>query len=69
MTYIVLDPAYTCSRAVPTISLTGGGAAVGVDDADLVVHQLDLGELRVVGEERLADGGVERVHRAVAEPG
>ncbi len=44
----------------------GGGAAVAVDDADLVVDEFHLLELRVEADERAAQRGVERVHGAVA---
>ena len=43
----------------------GGGAGAGVDDADLVVDQLHLAEPGIVPLERLAEGAVEGVHRAV----
>src|SRR5918995_3761751 len=42
------------------------GAVVLVEDADLVVGQLDLGQVRVAVGDRLAQGPVQRVHRAVA---
>ena len=42
------------------------GAVVRVEDPDLVVGQLDLGEVRVQLADRLAKRLVERVHRAVA---
>ena len=37
-----------------------------VEDADLVVGQLDVGEMRVTVDDRAAQRLVERVHRAVA---
>ena len=44
----------------------GPGAVVLVEDAHLVVGQLDVGELRVAGADRGAQGLVEGVNRAVA---
>ena len=44
----------------------GAGAVVLVEDADLVVGQLDVGEVRVQLGDRRAQGPVERVDRAVA---
>ena len=43
----------------------GGGAGLGVDDADLVVDQLHLGQVRKGAVQGLAQGGVEGVDRAV----
>ena len=42
------------------------GAVGFVEDADLVVGQLDLGQVRVAVGDRAAQGLVERVDRAVA---
>ena len=42
---------------------------LAVEDADLVVHQVDGVELRVEGAERLAQSGVQGVDRAVAVGG
>src|ERR1700755_45635 len=46
----------------------GGGAraALPAEDADLVVGQRDALQLRVAGQQRLAQGVVERVDRPVA---
>ena len=46
-----------------------GGRRDAVEDADLVVDQADVVEPRVERPERLAQGGVERVDRAVAVAG
>ena len=54
------------SRLSMTTRTRGGGAGVGVDDADLVVDQLHLGEVGRMPHQRLPQGGVEGVHRAVA---
>ena len=42
------------------------GAVVGVEDADLVVGQLDVGQVRVELADRVAERPVERVHGPVA---
>ena len=42
------------------------GALVLVEDAHLVVHQVDVAEVRVLAHDRQAQGVVERVHGAVA---
>ena len=42
------------------------GAVVGVEDPDLVVDQLDLGQVRMQLADRVAERAVERVDRAVA---
>ena len=44
----------------------GAGAVVLVEDPDLVVGQLDVGQVRVAVGDRAAQGAVERVDRAVA---
>ena len=44
----------------------GGGGRFAVDDADLVIDKVHVGEVREVAVEGLAQGGVEGVHRAVA---
>ena len=44
----------------------GAGALVLVEDAHLVVDELDVGQLRILPRDRLAQRGVERVDRAVA---
>src|SRR4051794_2966580 len=43
----------------------GGGPGPGVDDADLVVNELHLSESREVPFERLAQGPIEGIDRAV----
>ena len=44
----------------------GAGAVVGVEDPDLVVDELDVGEMRMQLADRVAQRPVERVDRAVA---
>ena len=44
----------------------GGGAFVGIEDADFVVGQADVGDLRVELGEALAQADVEGVEGAVA---
>ena len=44
----------------------GAGAVALVEDPDLVVGQLDVGEVRVAVDDRAAQGPVEGVDRAVA---
>src|SRR3990172_2614989 len=44
----------------------GAGGGVGIEDPDLVVVEVDGVEDRVERAERLPEGGIQRVHRAVA---
>ena len=46
--------------------MTAPVPVVLVEDPDLVVDELDVGEVRVQLADRVAQGAVERVHRAVA---
>jgi len=46
-----------------------GGATVAIQDADFVIRQLEVGDLRIHGGERLAQGFVERVDRPIAFSG
>ena len=45
--------------------MRGAGGGLAIEDADFVIDQLDVGDVRVDLRERFAGGGVERVHGAV----